>query len=109
MNYSLTTHSAQRMIERDITHLMIDAALRIGSAIQKQKHDMIFVREKDIPSSMDPIMAHAINGLVLIMSYDGIIKTLYRNPKKGFRNIKKKSKRARQFWNDQSAEFNTAA
>ena len=81
------------MQQRGISKRMIDAAIAIGSVIQKQGCDMIMVRDCDIPDKMEKSFASKLRGLILIMSSDGALITSYRNRRSGFRDIRKKSKR----------------
>ena len=92
MNFDITMHQAQRMQERGFTRQMINAALAIGSVIQKQGCDMVMVRDIDIPQDLDSSIASHIKGMIIILSDDGSVITSYKNRKKGFRNLKKKVK-----------------
>lgn len=93
IHYESTIHLTRRMQQRGLTGKMIEAAISIGTALQKQGLDMIMVRDCDIPEKMDKSFASRIKGLVLIMSPDGAIITSYKNRKSGFKDLKKKSKR----------------
>ena len=87
-----TTHFKTRKEQRGISSIMIETAIEIGTAIQKQGLDMIVVRDKDIPKTMNKKLAKRLMGLIVLMS-DGVGITTYKRGRNAYKHLKKKSKK----------------
>ena len=82
----VTPHFKTRKEQRGISTIMI------GTAIQKQGLDMIVVRDKDIPNTMNKQLAKRLMGLIVLMS-DGVGITTYKGGRNAYKHLKKKSKK----------------
>ena len=89
---TITHHADLRMRQRGITEEMIQMAILIGTAFQKQGMDMVVVRKKDIPSAMSRQVAGKLIGLIILIK-NGVIVTTYKRGQCAVRHLKKKNKK----------------
>jgi hypothetical protein len=89
---TFTPHFNTRKEQRGISSIMIETAIEIGTAIQKQGLDMIVVLDKDIPPNMNKQVAKRLIGLIILIS-DGVGITTYKGGRNAYKHLKKKGKK----------------
>jgi len=89
---AITHHADARMQQRGISKEMISCAIEIGTVFQKQGMDMVVVRKKDIPKSMNRQTAGKLTGLVILIK-GGAVITSYKRGQCAVRHLKKKNKK----------------
>lgn len=90
---TLSVHSTERLIERNISHGAIELALIYGKAFFKQGLVFYVLGEQNLPELVGAKTRKKCKNLVVVTAGDSDeIITTYRN-KNPFKYIKKKSKR----------------
>lgn len=83
-------HAAQRIQQRGISKEAVEWAVGVGSVIQKQGLDMVFVRDKDL-GAIPKSLADEIRGLTLLLD-QGVVITAYKGGRGSFHRLRKKDK-----------------
>jgi hypothetical protein len=89
----LSTHARQRASQRGLNPQELHFVLTFGRRIFRTGIRFIFLGARDIPNGFQRAFGH-LTGATLLVSGDGIVLTVYKNPN-GLRVIKKKSKNRR--------------
>lgn len=89
---SHTKHSRKRTSQRGISRHMIQDTIDFGTCVWKQGMQFYTMLRKDIRDRFDPAYADKLEGVVVVLTADGCIRTAYKN-REGYRRIAKKSKR----------------
>lgn len=89
---SHTKHSRKGTSQRGISRHMIQDTIDFGTCIWKQGMQFYTMLRKDIKDRFDPAYTDKLEGVVVVLTADGCIRTAYKN-KEGYRRIAKKSKR----------------
>lgn len=89
---ALTKHASQRKSNRGISQAMIDDTIRHGVQIRKQGLRYFVMIAKSIPKNFRAQYKEQVENVVVIVTEDNFVMTVYKNPK-ALKNIKKKQKR----------------
>jgi hypothetical protein len=89
----LSTHARQRASQRGLNPQELHFVLTFGRRLFRTGIRFIFLGERDIPASYQRSHGH-LTGATLLVSGDGTVLTVYKNPN-GLKIIKKKSKNRR--------------
>lgn len=89
----LSCHARQRASQRGLTPNELDFVLDFGRRIMRTGIRFVFLGERDIPERFQRSHGY-LAGATLLISNDGTVLTVYKNPN-GLKVIKKKSKNRR--------------
>lgn len=92
LSVNFTIHGRKRMEQRNISEIELSYVLRYGTYVRKTGVDFVILRRRDIPREdrvHDTIVR--LEGVVVLLSSDSCITTVYRN-RNALRAIRKKRK-----------------
>jgi len=87
-----TRHANDRANERGITSDMVRDTVELCAMLHKQGLQFYVMLRKNIPREFDERYAKSLLGIVVMISSDDYIVTVYRS-KKAWHKIKRRSKR----------------
>lgn len=77
--FDFSFHSQYRLNQRNIKKSDIQFALKNAKKIYKGNACFFFIRRKDLIKVQDQKQRDRLNGLVVVMSKDNVIITVYKN------------------------------
>ena len=78
MRAHITAHATQRMHQRAIPPVALDAVLRWGARIEQNGATAFFLGRRHLPAGLPPADAARLEGMVVVVDREGAVITVFR-------------------------------